>query len=291
MEGDEIGIVLGRASELRLKIRKCVDNATTRRTNKNQEEIEDNFGGGGFAGTESLLNITDALESLEEQLTSFQALQQQQRYEKEAALAQIDHSREILLNKLNEYKGGDLEVIREITSFASETVEHNADLVHPPYGSRIPHPLSLGNGYPSNVPSTRTNALNGVISLNAIHHTKKPNKLDKKQSQSSVKNSPTGLRLMFNMAVKTVLTLVSVASVLTFAGFEPSLRKRNTVGKVMYSSQNSAAEEEKIKPTGHCPPGKVMVMENGKPRCIVKERVEIPFEPVVTMPNVNYGCG
>ncbi|RZC45579.1 hypothetical protein C5167_038533, partial [Papaver somniferum] len=68
------------------------------------------------------------------------ALQQQQRYEKEAALAHIDHSREVLLNKLNEYKGDDLEVIREITSFASETVEHNADLVHPPYGSRIPNP-------------------------------------------------------------------------------------------------------------------------------------------------------
>ncbi|KAI3946086.1 hypothetical protein MKX01_024842 [Papaver californicum] len=287
MEGDEIGIILGRASELRLKIRKCVDK---RRTSDTQEDIEDNVGG-GFAETESLLNITDALESLEEQLTPFQALQHQQRYEKEAALAQIDHSREILLNKLNEYKGDDLEVIREITSFASETVEHNPDLVLPPYGNRIPHPLSLDNGYPSNVPSTRMNGLNGVTSLNAIHQTKKLSKLEKKQRQSSVKNSPTGLRLMFNMAVKTVLTLVSVASVLTFAGFEPSLRRRNTVRKVLYSSQSSAAEEEKTKLTGHCPPGKVMVMENGKPRYIVKERVDIPFEPVVTMPNVNYGCG
>ncbi|MCL7040891.1 hypothetical protein MKW94_006266 [Papaver nudicaule] len=282
--GDEIGIVLGRASELKLKIRKCVDSAITRRTNTgdhNQEVIEDTVGGDGFAETESLLNITDALESLEEQLTSFQRLQQQQRYEKEAALAQIDHSREILLNKLNEYKGDDLEVIREITSFASETVEHNADLILPPYSSR-----------PRNVPSTRMNALNGVTSLNTIHQAKKLNKSEKKQSQSSAKNSPTGLRLMFSMAVKTVLTLVSVASVLTFAGFEPSLRRRNTVCKVLYPSQNLAAEEEKTKPTtGHCPPGKVLVMENGKPRYIVKERVEIPFEPVVTMPNVNYGCG
>lgn len=42
---------------------------------------------------------------------------------------------------------------------------------------------------------------------------------------------------------------------------------------------------------GGCPPGKVLVVEDGETRCLVKERVEIPFMYVATTPDVNYWCG
>ncbi|OVA05200.1 hypothetical protein BVC80_8893g41 [Macleaya cordata] len=297
MEGDEIGIVLARASELRSKITNCVEKAKGRtryHENEEEEEIEDEGGEhnssmDGSSEAESLSNILDALESLEEQLTSLQVLQQQQRYERGATLAEIDHSRKILLKKLKEYKGNDLEVIHEACAFASETVEHSDDLLLPPYPRRHLIPLILDNGCTSSVPSTRKYTQNGDVSPDTFHETKKTSGLEKKQSQSPIRDSPTGLRHIISAAAKTLLTLVSVASVLSIAGFEPSLRRRNTQSKVLHLLQHSAAEEKKA--TIQCPPGKVLVMEDGEPRCLVKERVEIPFEPVVTMPNVNYGCG
>lgn len=148
MEGDEIGIVLSRASELRSKINNCIDKARRRSEDGEGDDRSrslDEGGGEADDEAESLLNIRDALESLEEQLVSLQALQQQQRYEREATLAEIDHSRKVLLKKLKEYKGEDLEVIHEASAFASETVEHNDDLLLPPYPSRPPHSLVSDN--------------------------------------------------------------------------------------------------------------------------------------------------
>ncbi|KAK6159428.1 hypothetical protein DH2020_006742 [Rehmannia glutinosa] len=143
---------------------------------------------------ESLVNIKDALESLEGQLSSLQALQQRQWYDKESALADIEDSQKKLLKELKEYKGKDLEVINEAIAFASVT-EDNNDLLLPPYPSRPSHPIVSENGYLSTFSSTRKLPQNGVSA------------------------------------------------------------------------------------------GKVAVMENGETRCVVKERVEIPFESVVATPD------
>ncbi|XP_042509171.1 plastid division protein PDV2-like [Macadamia integrifolia] len=292
MEEGQIGIVLSRASELRLKINNCIDKARTRDVDGEAED--DRFrsldeDGEGEDEADSLSRIRDALESLEEQLVSLQALQQQQRYEREATLAEIDHSREVLLKKLKEYKGEDLEVIHEATAFASEPVEQNDDLLLPPYPSRPPDPLVFNNGYPSHNSSARKFARNGVITSESIPEARKGmGEVDGNQTQKPPRSSPTGFKLVFSLAAKTVLTIVGVVSVLNLAGFEPRLSRRSTQFKVLDLFPRRATEDNR---DGiQCPPGKVLVMEDGEPRCLVKERIEIPFESAVMTPDVNYGC-
>ncbi|CAK9142611.1 unnamed protein product [Ilex paraguariensis] len=71
MDEDRIGLILARASELRSKITNCIhkapalesDHFTTKEEREGEEEEEE---------AESLLNIRDALESLEAQLSSLQ---------------------------------------------------------------------------------------------------------------------------------------------------------------------------------------------------------------------------
>ncbi|PIA52453.1 hypothetical protein AQUCO_01000376v1 [Aquilegia coerulea] len=295
MERDEISVVLSRVSELRSKITNCIDKATTK-PDREQVEEEDEQGENRRNPAsvepddeaEKLFSIRDALESLEEVLASLQALQQQQRYERETTLAEIDHSRKILLKKIKEYKGEDLEVIHEVSAFASETVEHDDDLLLPPYPSH-PHPLILDKGYSSNFPSSHSISRNGLTSLDPTHKVRKVSSgVEKERAQTSAHTSPKGLRFILSVAAKTVLTLVSVVSILSLAGFEPRVGRRSADFKVGDMFQKLSAEE---KVTTQCPPGKVLVVENGEARCLVKERLEIPFDPVVRTPNVNYGCG
>ncbi|KAK9285756.1 hypothetical protein L1049_024956 [Liquidambar formosana] len=239
-------------------------------------------------GTKTLLVIRDALQLLQHQLVSFQALQQQHEYQREAALSEIDHSRNILLKKLREYRGEDLEVIHETTAFASEKVEHNDDLLLPPYPSRS-HPFVLDNGYPSQIPPCKY-AQNGVISCEPINKVNKyPIELERNQNQTGIRNSLARLRSVVNVVAKTALVLVSVISVLNLAGFELTLGKRDAHVKVLDLFQKSATSGKSA--MTRCSPGKVLVMEDGELRCLVKERVEIPFEAFVTKPDASYGCG
>ncbi|KAJ4962160.1 hypothetical protein NE237_022099 [Protea cynaroides] len=293
MEGEQIGMVLSRAFELRLKMNNCIDKVTTRDIDGEAEDRSPDEDGKAEDEVDSLSSIRDALESLEEQLVSLQALQQQQRYEREATLAEIDHSREVLLKKLKEYKGEDLEVIHETTAFVSEAVEQNDDLLLPPYPSRPPDPLVFNNGYPSHFPSVKKFGRNGFITAEPIPEAEKGiDQLNGNQSQKPPRSSPTGLtglKLVFDVAAKTVLTIVGLISVLNLAGFEPRLTRRSTQLKVRDLFPRLATEDKRDEI--QCPPGKVLVMEDGEPRCLVKERIEIPFESVVMTPNVNYGCG
>ncbi|TKY45505.1 Plastid division protein PDV2 [Spatholobus suberectus] len=162
MEEEGIGLVLARATELRLKISNCIHRATVNGPSPDVDNDDDDD------ATERLLNICDALEALETQLSSLQVLQQQQRYEREIALAEIESSRKMLIDKLKEYKGKELEVIHEASTFASETVEPNNDLLLPPYPSRPPYSLSMDKEYLSQIPSVNKSGRNGLITLDPM---------------------------------------------------------------------------------------------------------------------------
>jgi len=295
MEEEGIGLVLAKATELRFKISNCIHKATTNSTNglpeqevtdKDEEEEEEQE----QEEMERLLNISDALESLENQLSSLQTLQLQQRYEREVALAEIENSRKMLLDKLKEYKGEDLEVIHEASAFAGETVEHNNDLLLPPYPSRPPHSLSLENGSLPRFPSTLKSIQNGIITSDPMIEAKKnASELEASQMQTESKNSRNGLGCFVSAAGKTVLTLVGVVSILSLSGLGPNFAKKDNLFKFLGQFQQPSAEEKSS--NIQCPPGKVPVLENGKAWCLVKERVEVPFSSVVAKPDVNYGCG
>ncbi|GMI70605.1 PLASTID DIVISION2 [Hibiscus trionum] len=189
-----------------------------------------NLGGADDEETiERLLDIRDALQSLESQLLALQNLQHQQSYEKEVALAEIDYSRRVVLEKLEEYKG---KVSSDPTNEAKNLKQHD------------------------------------------------------KQDKS--KNSRKGFGHFISSAVKTVLPLVGVMYILSLSNFVPNIGKRNLVKTFGMSLQRATEEKNSNDP---CPPGKVLVMEDGEARCLVKERIEVPFESIVAKPDVNYGCG
>lgn len=68
MEEEGIGLVLARATELRLKISNCIHRATSPNGPSSPHNDDDDDEG----ATERLLNICDALEALETQLSSLQ---------------------------------------------------------------------------------------------------------------------------------------------------------------------------------------------------------------------------
>lgn len=206
-----------------------------------------------------------------------QALRQQQQYEREAVIGEIEYNRKMLLKKLSEYTGEHSDVIQEAEVFASMKVEHDNELLLPPYPS---HSLVLDKNYLSRAPYSRKltqNGLNGGNKSKEIQTRSKSNKLW------------GGLRFLVHSTAKSMLTLVGVISLLSLAGFEPKLQKKGTNLNVLTLFQQPGA---KLKALGaRCPPGKVPMMEDGEIRCIVKERVEIPFDSVADSPGVNYGCG
>ncbi|KAK8567834.1 hypothetical protein V6N13_105780 [Hibiscus sabdariffa] len=300
MEEQGLGLALARATELRLKISNCITKATAAKPvspyeqgPRNQTDENGSLNGDNdrnshqsLSGadeeeedeetTERLLDIRDALESLESQLLALQNLQHQQSYEKEVALAEIDYSRRVVLEKLEEYQGKDMEVIHEASAFFSKTVENNSDLLLPPYPSRPPRSLVLDNGPLSHLQSTYKSLPNGIS--NTKQHDK----------QEEAKNTRKGFGHFISSAVKTVLPLVGVMYILSLSNFVPSIGKGNPV-KIFGMIRQRANEEKNS--DAPCPPGKVLVMEDGKARCLVKERIEVPFESLVAKPDVNYGCG
>ena len=77
MEGaEEVGLVLSRASELRSKIdRRILENVAERRLIEEDERLEskDDVGDAAELEEDSLIEVRDALESLEQELSSLQA--------------------------------------------------------------------------------------------------------------------------------------------------------------------------------------------------------------------------
>ena len=210
-------------------------------------------------------------------------MQQQQRYEREVALTEIEQSRKTLLDKLKEYKGEELEVINEASAFAGETVEQNNDLLLPPYPSRPPHSLQRDNGYLPHFPSMHKFVRSGKVSGDPANGAKN-NSRDSEPNKNS-----RGLGFILGAAAKTVFTVVGVVSVLSLSGFGPKFLNRDSPFKLLGSFHQPGTDEKRsnIK----CPPGRILVVENGEVRCLVKERVEVPFSSAAAKPDVNYGCG
>lgn len=213
-----------------------------------------------------------------------QALHQQQLYEKAEAFAGIAYSQEKLLKKLKEYKGDNLDIINEAIAFV-ETAEENNDLLLPPYPSR-PYSLVSEKLYPLHPPSSH------VISQKGVINGSQPNQLTKDlhgSHQEEAKSPSRMVTCFIGVAARTALTVVGLISVLTLAGFEPRLKKRDNCLKFTNLFQLFGVDKKGT--DAKCPPGKVLVFENGETRCIVRERVEIPFHSDIATPDVNYGCG
>lgn len=170
-----------------------------------------------------------------------------------------------------------MEVIHEAMSFASETEDSN-DLLLPPYPSRPSQSILSKNGYLSTFTSSRRSTQNGLKNLNGVPQ-------NTNESESKKREPPfKSVRFLIGTAAKTAVTVVGVIAILSLAG----LRKPDNRFKFLDLFGQRRNEKGS---SVECPPGKVLVVENGETRCVVKERVEVPFESVVAVPDVSYGCG
>ncbi|CAN8257879.1 unnamed protein product [Cochlearia groenlandica] len=308
MEDEErIGLILARATELRLKITDCIDISSSAvsedgggdgggnedpsqgEMNANRDKDFDSISSDNVdeddkeeEESERLLRIRDALESLESQLSSLQNLRQRQQYEKQVALSEIDYSRKMLLEKLKEYKGKEFEVIREASTFADERVDYeNNDLLLPPYHVHPP-PINLGldnnnNGYVSHLPIKQRHDTNGFSS---------------REETSPEKSSSNGVVRFLGSVVKIVIPIIGVISILSASGYGPEIKKRGGGASLkLLGLLPQRVGRGKKGARSQCPDGKVLVVEDGEARCLVKERVEIPFDSVVVKRDVTYGYG
>ncbi|TXG64476.1 hypothetical protein EZV62_011470 [Acer yangbiense] len=135
----------------------------------------------------------------------YKNLQQQQCYDREVALGEIEYSRKMLLEKLKEYKGQHFEVIHETSNFAGETVEHDNDLLLPPYPSRVPC----------------------------------------NQGQTGSTASRKGFGHFIGLVAKTVFPLVGMVCVLNMTGFGQNLGKRSNHLKVLDIFQQPTIKENR----------------------------------------------
>ncbi|CAA7058578.1 unnamed protein product [Microthlaspi erraticum] len=308
MEDEEgIGLILARATELRLKISDCIDNSSTTVSENGggnedlspgegkKDEISGNLdkdfdsissGDVEEEEAERLLRIRDALESLESQLAALQNLRQRQQYEKQVALSEIDYSRKMLLEKLKDYKGKEFEVLREASTFAGERVDYENDLLLPPYPVHSPLPLGLDNNghLPHLLPLKQKPNANGFGAGHVRNETEA-----KSPNGGGAGGSNHGVIRFLGSVAKIVIPIIGVISILSASGYGPEMRKRGASLKLLEFLPQGVVRGKRT--PNQCPPGKVLVLEDGEARCLVKERVEIPFDSVVAKRDVTYGYG
>ncbi|CAH9124359.1 unnamed protein product [Cuscuta epithymum] len=286
MDEGKVEMVLGRIMELRFKITNCISYGRKEgrylgkgSTGMDLEEVEaeeEDDKEEEDEETYCLLSIREAIENLEVQVSSLQALHQQHVYEKAEALAGIAHSQDKLLKKLKEYKGDNMGIIEEAIAFVGDTAEESSnDLLLPPYPTR---PYSS---------SPVTVSQNGVISG---ARTEQSAKHACGSSQQEAKGASGRVTCFLGAAARVALTVAGVISALTLAGFEIRLMKRRNCPNIT-NLQLQLLGVGKKRDKAECPPGKVLVFENGESRCLVRERVEMPFHSDVATPDVSYGCG
>ncbi|XP_003557598.1 plastid division protein PDV2 [Brachypodium distachyon] len=300
MEGEEeIGLVLARASDLRSRISACAAAAAVRPQlpllgagEDEEEEGGEVEGGDEDAEVESLVGINDALESLELQLASLQDLQHQQRYERENILGQIDRSRTSLLKKLKEYKGEDCEVIHEAAAFAGEKIENDDGLILPPYSSHVTNSFVLDDLYPTNYMSKSMHSPSAFgYSNGTTQDGTRTNGLENRSASTSSRGSRGGIRSFIGWMAKTAVMVVGAVSIMKAAGYKTTIGRGGINLDIAGLFGKEATRTKEQVPTLQCPPGKVLVLEDGRAHCVVKERVEIPFGANLASPSASYGLG
>ncbi|PUZ68307.1 hypothetical protein GQ55_2G015900 [Panicum hallii var. hallii] len=294
MDGEEIGLVLARASDLRSRISACAAAARP-------EEPVKRLGaaGGGEEGededeqeeeVDSLVGISDALESLERQLAALQDLQHQQRYERETILSQIDRSRRSLLSKLKEYKGQDHEVIHEAAAFAGEKIEHDDGLILPPYSNHVTNSFVLDDLYPLKYVSKPKRLHNGLDPVGAAQDGTRTNRTEDRNTGTPNRGLLAGVGSFIGWMAKTAVMAAGAVSIVKAAGYEPVIGT-NSIKLDIAGLFGKAATGKEEQGARRCPPGKVMVLEDGRAHCVVKERVEVPFGTDLASPDASYGLG
>lgn len=353
MEADEIRVVLERASELHGKFNEAIERALK------SDFLQSSSGGildsdfasaldgdeiNGMesfnrefikaAGKDGISNaeartlglIRDALEALEEQLQALQSMQNHQRAEKDAVLAELEESRHLLLIKLKNHRGREWEVVREALAFAGEPVEERDDLLLPPYPRPVVDDSLAVNTQPSKQLS-RTISLPKGRAVKKLILSERDQEVDKdvhrnKDISEAVKGKQDSQEQVIpehqvhgegvvtsaggfmrglvgrvgHALVHVAKAVFVVASVVAFLAFtehnhrqvEQMPRPAPSATKPIFELESRVRAPSPLK----CSPGKKrIVLEDGSEKCVVKERFELPFPREVESPDVLHGRG
>lgn len=256
-------------------------------------------------------------------LLLLQSVQQQQRLRKDAALAELEESRRVLLLRLKEHEGREMQVVEEAMTFAGEPVKKTDDLPLPPYLHPVsPSLYSESPVFRSAKPSLAKqlderssfnsslflvdetaseteagNAMGNPAEMQAEHATSPP--------AGGLSRAFTG---MLNFTGKTLLVVVSVVAYLAVSEWNRSGREREKEAKLQASvpvpaqapaataARAATGEGEgkgraKADPVLECPAGYKRIEDDGVVKCVVKERVELPFPRGLDTPDVLHGRG
>jgi hypothetical protein len=208
-------------------------------------------------------------------------------------LSQIDCSRRSLLDKLSEYKGQDCEVIHEAAAFAGEKIEHDDVLILAPYSDHVTNTLVLDDLYPLNFLSNKSrHSQNGLDPNGTTQNDTRTSGLENRNTSTSNHGSRRGgMGSFIGWMAKAAVVVAGAVSFMKAAGCEPVTVRNNVrldVGRLL---AKSGAGEQGQSGTVRCPPGKVMALEDGRAHCVVKERVEVPFDSNLAAPSAGYGLG
>lgn len=343
MDADEIRVVLARASELHAKFNEAIERALTSDVVQSTgderfdadfhsvldgdeingfERLDRDFSKGveGNAEARTLGLICDTLDTLEGQLEALQCMQNHQRAEKDAALAELEESRHLLLLKLKNHRGREWQVVQEALAFAGEPVEEREDLLLPPYSRPVVDDVSTVNDQSSKllrrtISLPRGRAVKKLVLSerdeevdNDVHRNKGTSEAvgDKQdyQERSIPKHKVDGggsiafaggFMRGFGGRVGHVLAHAAkavfvVASVVAFLAFTEHNHRR----PVPSATTPVLVSESRPRPPSplKCSPGKKrIVLDDGSEKCVVKERFEVPFCREVEAPYVLYGPG
>lgn len=261
-------------------------------------------------------------------------MQQQQRIRKDAALAELEESRRVLLLRLKEHDGREMQVVEEAMTFAGEPVKKTDDLPLPPYL----HPVSPS--LYSESPVFRTSkttekpnlarqldehrrSFNSSLflvdetpstepeqAINPTHiNTVKPPVRTESMHLEHESTPPSG-RLsraftgLLSFTGKTLLVAVSVVAFLAVSEFNLNRRKtqkgpveevkpkpRPQPQAVLVQQPEPEPKPKAVAPILECPAGYKRIEDDGIVKCIVKERVELPFPRGISIPDVLHGRG
>lgn len=271
-------------------------------------------------------------------------MQQQQRVDRDMALAELEESRGILLGMLKKHRGQEREVVREALAFAGEHVEQETeeeeDLPLPPYPMSIVIPNSSVASIDAQSPQFRSSpvcrlrasgavkrlTLGGGQKLNDGENfhfwgADKEDDEEEEEERGSVQEESTNLchkeeegeeakqpgrflglfpsnlsrfsGTVFGHAKKTALVVMSVLAFVVLSEMGQSREKRKVlaVQSVKKLETLLSFPPKQAASFAQCPPGKKLIMEDGHPKCVVKERFELPFPREVKTPDVLHGRG
>lgn len=369
MEPDDIRVVMTRASELHANICDAIERVNkSRHSGKwllhsfgdDGEEYDDEDaearGNSQEDEMRSLKGIREALVALETQLKSLQSVQQQQRIRKDAVLAKLEESRRVLLQRLKEHDGREMQVVEEAMTFAGEPVKKTDDLPLPPYLNPISPSVYSESPVFRSMKAEKPNLfkqLDDRLYLNdslflvdeAVSDSEAakvergsemptdvggdlaieggPEKVTANGAEVHIdeETSPSSSgfsRLfsdMFSCTRKTLLVVVSAVAFLLVSELNlksPSGRKSQKPGetepkppsmsqwqepaqtppsKVEPRSDPKVELRPKPMPIFECPAGYKRIEDDGIVKCVVKERVELPFPRDIKTPDVLHGRG